>query len=199
MSDTDSCPICDWDWGAGRDSRCAHCGRPPMAEYDTGMDTMPEPVTAFDDGPGEAGDRTATTTTEARLADAGILHPYTGLEVVSRGAWKQHHRAVSDTPLLEYLLADGARAHVAFYCREFGYDDVEGFLAAGDQGDLMDCPTKVAATWTWIRDLRPPTSPDAVRRCSPFWDAESTSSSRQSSPEVPDINDTEQGDLSSFQ
>jgi len=199
MSDTDSCPVCDWDWGGGRDSRCAHCGRPPIAEYDTGVAAIPDPVTMFDDGPGEAGDRKASSMTEARLADAGILHPHTGLEVVSRGAWKQHHRAVSDTPLFEYLLADSARAHVAFYRREFGYDAVEAFLAAGEAGDLMDCPSNVAATWTWIRDLDPPTSPDAVRRRSPFRDTDSASSGRTSSPELPSIGETEQDDLTSFQ
>jgi hypothetical protein len=177
-----------------------------MSEYDTGLDEIPPPITAFDDGLGDADScfedpddgRMLTSVTEDRLAEAGILHPHVGLETVGRGAWKDHYRAVSDTALFEYLVGDSVRAHVAFYREFFGYDDIDAFLTAAENGELMDSPSNVAETWMWIRDLDPPTSPDIVRRRSPLWDDGSTTTKERSSPDVPDIDDTTQGTLTSF-
>lgn len=194
--ETESCPVCGWNWGGEPAECCFSCGRPPMSEYDTGLAEVPEPVATLDEKIGETDEaRSRTSTTEKRLVEAGILHVRVGLETVGCGAWQSHRRAVARTALFDYLVADSVRAHVAFYQDYFGYDGVEAFLRAGDQGELTTCASKVAATWSWLRTHDLPTSPETVRRRSPFWE---TDSSREKQSAVPDASDTEQRSLTSF-
>lgn len=171
-----------------------------MSKYDTGLEAIPEPITEILDGSGNVNadvDCPDRRSAEQRLVEAGVLHSRVGFSTVGQAAWKAHRREVSDTPLFEYLLVDCARAYLTFYRDEFGYETDDAFLTAYDNDALLQCPSHVAATWQWITDLGPPTSPRDVRRNSLFW--EDDRSSRAGHQEKsPNPEQTRQGELTRF-